>query len=150
MTERRGPFWDMMAGRLAPPPSATLLGWTLVAADADAGTMSVAFEAKPDFLNPLGTVQGGFLVAMLDDTMGPAAVVALGGEGFAQTLEIKTSFLRPARPGRLVGHARVVHRGRDIIFLEGRLEDPDGRTVATATATCRIIPFEARPPRESP
>jgi hypothetical protein len=29
---REGPFWDVMQGRAAPPPAATLLGWELVAA----------------------------------------------------------------------------------------------------------------------
>jgi acyl-coenzyme A thioesterase PaaI-like protein len=57
------------------------------------------FEAKPEFLNPIGTVQGGILTAMLENTMGPAAPAHLGGDAFCQTLELETSFLRPARPG---------------------------------------------------
>jgi uncharacterized protein (TIGR00369 family) len=81
---------------------------------------------------------------MLDDTMGPAAAAMLGGDAFCQTLELKTSFLRPARVGKLVGEGRVVHRGRDVVFVEGRLLDPEGRVVATATATTRIIPFAPR------
>jgi len=28
-----GPFWDVMEGRVAPPPAAVLLGWELVAVD---------------------------------------------------------------------------------------------------------------------
>lgn len=131
----------MVEGRRPPPPAARLLGWTLQAIDPEQGTIRVAFEARPEFLNPIGTVQGGFLAAMLDDTMGPAAAALLGGDGFGQTLELKTSFLRPARPGTLYGEARVVHRGRDVLFLEGRLTDPDGRLVATASATARVIPF---------
>jgi uncharacterized protein (TIGR00369 family) len=116
----------------------------LVAIDPERGTIRVAFEARPEFLNPVGTVQGGILTAMLDDTMGPAATAYLGGDAFCQTLELKTSFLRPAKPGTLYGEGRVVHRGRDVVFVEGRLEDPDGRLIATATATTRIIPFEPR------
>jgi len=27
--ERRGPFWDMIEGRLPAPPAARLLGWKL-------------------------------------------------------------------------------------------------------------------------
>ena len=41
---REGPFWDVMAGRAAPPPAATLLGWELVAIDPEAGTIEVAFR----------------------------------------------------------------------------------------------------------
>ncbi len=140
---RSGPFWEMLAGRRPPPPSAALLGWRFVAVDPEAGTIRVEFEARPEFLNPLGTVQGGLLTAMLDDAMGPAATAALGGSAFAQTLELKTSFHRPARPGKLYAEGRVVHRGREIIFLEGRLTSPAGELIATASATARIVPFAA-------
>lgn len=146
-TERLGPFWDMIEGRLPAPPVARLLGWTLEAIDPEQGTIRVRFEGRNDFLNPVGSIQGGILAAMLDDTLGPAAAALLGGEAFAQTLELKTSFLRPARPGPLYGDARVVHRGREIVFLEGLLSTADGTVVATATATARVIPFQAlRPP----
>lgn len=143
-TIRQGPFWDMIEGRQPPPPAAKLLGWQLVALDAEKGEISVSFDARPDFVNPVGTVQGGFIAAMLDDTMGPAAAAFLGGQDFAQTLELKTSFLRAARPGRLIGHARVVHRGKDVLFLEGRLENEAGDLIATASATARRIAFAPR------
>jgi uncharacterized protein (TIGR00369 family) len=130
----------MMDGRRAPPPSAQLLGWKLESIDPERGTIRVQFEARPEFLNPAGTIQGGLLTAMLDDTMGPAAMAALDG-ALAQTLELKTSFLRPARPGTLHGEARIVYRGRDIVFLEGTLSDDAGLVVAIASATARIVPL---------
>lgn len=142
---RTGPFWEMLEGRRPPPPSAALLGWRLVAVDPEAGIIRAEFEARPEFLNPLGTVQGGFLAAMLDDTMGPAATAFLGGTAFAQTLELKTSFHRPGRLGRLYAEGRVVHRGREIVFLEGRLTSPEGELIASASATARIVPFTAGP-----
>ena len=89
-------------------------------------------------------MQGGFLTAMLDDTVGPAATAALPAGQFTQTLEIKTSFLRPARVGPIFAEARVVHRGRDILFVEGFLSEGEGRILATATATMRIISLERK------
>src|SRR5690242_16127506 len=137
--ERRGPFWDFLAGRSAPPAAARTLGWTLLSVDPDAGTIEVAFDGAEAFANPLGVVQGGFLAAMLDDTMGPALVATLEPDQFAPTLELKVNFLRPAKVGRLVGSARIVHRGGTIAFLEGVLRDENGEAVATATATARIV-----------
>ncbi len=146
MTEevRTGPFWDMLAGRRPPPASAVLLGWTLVSLDAEAGRIKLRFTATEAFLNPVGTVQGGFLTAMLDDAMGPAAVAYLGGAQFAQTLELKTCFLRPGRVGHIFAEGWVAHRGRDILFLEGILRDPEDQPIATATATARVIAFGPR------
>ena len=57
------------------------------------------FQATEQFLNPMGAIQGGFLTAMLDETMGPAAISALPAGQGVPTLELKVSFIRPARPG---------------------------------------------------
>ncbi len=67
---------------------------------AEPGHVRMEFTASEQFLNPAGVVQGGFITAMLDDTMGPAAVAQLGPGYFAPTLELKVSFLRPVGPGR--------------------------------------------------
>ncbi len=124
------------------PPAAATLGWELVDADTDAGSIEVEFAANQGLTNPMGNIQGGFLAAMLDDTLGPALVATLDHGRFEVTLELKVSFLRPARVGRLVGRGRVVHRGGSVAFLEGSLTDSEGATVATATATARIISTE--------
>ena len=141
--ERTGPFWDFLAGRAAAPPAARTLGWSLVDVNPDEGTIEVAFDAPEAFTNPTGVIQGGFLAAMLDDTLGPALVATLPAGQFAPTLELKVSFLRPAKPGRLVGTGRVVHRGGTIAFLEGALRDSAGEIVATASATARVVRLHA-------
>jgi uncharacterized protein (TIGR00369 family) len=135
---RQGPFWDVMEGRADPPPAAELLGWKLVEVDPDQGTIEVAFTATGQFLNPAGTVQGGFLAAMLDDTLGPALVATLGVGQWAPTTDLHVQFLRPVGPGELRGHGRIVRRGKDVAFLAGELRNGDGELVATATATAAI------------
>ncbi len=42
-----------------PPPSAKLLGWRLISLDTAAGEIELGFDGKPEFLNPMGIVQGG-------------------------------------------------------------------------------------------
>lgn len=127
-----------MAGRVAPPPAAVLLGWQLVAVDPDAGTIEVSFDAGDQFLNPVGMIQGGFLAAMLDDTLGPALIATLGPQQFAPTLDLHVQFFRPARPGQLVGRGRVTRKGKEIAFLAGDLVDHSGAVIAAATATAQI------------
>jgi uncharacterized protein (TIGR00369 family) len=134
-----GPFWDEMEGRVPPPPAAQLLGRQVIEVDPAAGTIKVRFHARPEFLNSVGTVQGGFLAAMLDSTLGPALRATLGPGQFAPTLELKVSFIRAAKVGVLFGHGRVIHRGRSTAFLEAELRNPEGELVATATATTRIV-----------
>jgi uncharacterized protein (TIGR00369 family) len=138
---RQGPFWDFLNGRLPAPPCTELLGWQLEEIDPEAGTIQVGFHGRHEFTNPTGAIQGGFVSAMLDDTLGPALAATLKPDQFAPTVELKVNFLRPAYPGRLVGSGRVVHRGGTIAFLAGEIADADGTVLATATATARIVRF---------
>jgi uncharacterized protein (TIGR00369 family) len=123
-------------------PCARLLGWRVLAAKPKDGWVKVGFDARWEFTNPAGYVQGGFLAAMLDDTMGPAVFVMSEGRFFPPTLDLHVSFLAPTRPGRLVGEGRVVQMGRSIAFLEGVLFDAAGTPVARATATAKLVAAE--------
>ena len=51
------------------------------------------------------------------------------------------NFLRPVRPGRVVGRGRILHRYGDLAVLEARLFDDADGIIATATATARVIPL---------
>lgn len=135
---RRGPFWDAIEGRAELPGAAVTLGFELIDADPEAGTIEVAFTATEGFLNLMGVVQGGFLAAMLDATLGPALVGTLEPGLYAPTTDLHVQFLRPAKPGRLVGRGRIVRRGRDVGFLAGELIDEQGLVVAAAVATAQI------------
>jgi uncharacterized protein (TIGR00369 family) len=120
------------------PPAARLLGRRVLSADRHAGVVELEFQAPPEFANRHGQVMGGMLAAMLDSTVGCAAVAALGGQSVV-TLTMHVTYLRPAAIGPLRGSGRVVHRGRSIAFAEGELHDSGGAVVATATATLRIV-----------
>jgi uncharacterized protein (TIGR00369 family) len=128
----------VVEGRAAPPPAAELLGFKLIEIDPEAGAIEVAFTATEQFLNPAGTIQGGFLAAMLDDTLGPALVATLGDGEWAPTTDLHVQFLRPAAPGELRGSGRIVRRGKDVAFMAGELRNGEGELVATATATAAI------------
>ncbi len=133
-------FMELVGNHVPRPPAyAGLLG--IRPLHAEPGYVKFEFRATEQFLNPAGVVQGGFITAMLDESMGPAALSAIGPGFMVPTLELKVSFLRPVRPGRLVAEARVVHRGRSVVFLESALFDEQNERLATATATARIVPF---------
>jgi uncharacterized protein (TIGR00369 family) len=66
-------------------------------------------------------------------------LATLAPDQFQSTIELKTNFLRPVGPGRIIAHGRVVHRNGDLAFLEASLADADDQVIATATATARVI-----------
>lgn len=126
--------------RFPTPPCAETLGWHLRDADPAAGTIEVGFEGRAAFCNPAGHVQGGFLAAMLDDTMGPAVLVHTDGRQFTPTIELKVSFIAPAQPGLLIGRGRIVHMATSIAFLEASLFSPADELLAKASATAKLVP----------
>jgi uncharacterized protein (TIGR00369 family) len=130
-------FRQLLNGEGTPPPCAQTLGAVIKRLDDQQGTSEIEFDGKAEFANPAGTIQGGFLAAMLDDTMGPALVFMLEDGEFAPTLNLNVSFLRAAKVGKIVGKGRVVRRGKEVCFLAGELFQ-EGRLVATATATVTI------------
>jgi uncharacterized protein (TIGR00369 family) len=138
MVDTQNYFHRMLRGETPRPPVLTLLGSRIDAVDVDAGTLMVSYEALPDFRNPVGTVQGGMLSAMLDDMTASLVDATLtAGQGVA-TLNLNVSFLRPAQVGMLQGEARMLRRGRDICHVMGSLLQ-DGKVVATAVAVCKVI-----------
>src|SRR5438132_3194154 len=125
------------SGSAETPPPAAFLGWK--ALDLQPGRVRVQYTARPDFCNPHGAIQGGFLAAMLDDAMGPALFTTLPADQFAPTIEMKVNFIRSARPGPIIAEGTLVHRTSAIAFPEGKLTVTDGELIATATATARIF-----------
>lgn len=130
-------FWQFQDGRLPAPPAAETLGFTIKEVSPETGSIEIEWQGRPEFTNPIGNIQGGFLAAMLDDTMGPALAATLKAGEFAPTLNLNVSFSKPARVGVLVGKGRVLKRGKEICFLSAELYQ-DGDLIASATATAII------------
>lgn len=124
------------------PPCSELTDFQILRIDQANNSVEVSYAAKPAFCNPMGQIQGGYLCVMLDDTMSVAGLVTSGMTHVMPTLEMKTSFLRPALPNqRLRCVGRVLKWGKTIAFTEGALYDAQDRLIATATATAMPQPF---------
>ena len=123
------------------PPGSELLGFRMVRVSQADREVEVAFEASERLTNPMKQIQGGYLCAMLDECMSVACMVASGMTAVAPTVEMKTSFYRPAMPGTIRGVGRVARWGKTIAFTEGELYDAEGRVLAKATGTAMPTPF---------
>lgn len=119
-----------------------LLGMEPLEFEPARGRSRIAYRADLRFTNRVGVVQGGVLAAMLDEAMALATVAMDQFRTVVPTLELKVSFVAPAKPGRFVAEGQVVRKGRSVAFAEGRLFDETGELVATASTTVRIVPRE--------
>lgn len=85
---------------------------------------------------------GGAISALIDATMGVGALSCVIADGkVVSTIELKVSYLCPALLGdRLTGTAQVIKAGKTLIFVEGKIQNQRGETVAFGTATFNPYP----------
>jgi uncharacterized protein (TIGR00369 family) len=119
-------------------PGAATLGREWVRFDPTTGSATLRFLAKPEFANRHGTVQGGFLAAMLDSATGITLLATLPKELTAVTISLDTMFEKPARTGFLTVEARVVEKGDRDATVEAEVLGVDGVIVARGRAKLRI------------
>ena len=105
------------------------------------GSAQMAYETRAEHLNSFGIVHGGAVMTLLDVVMASAAR-SLQPEMGMITIELKTSFMRPAQ-GSLTAHGEVLHRTRKMAFVEGRVMDDQGQLCAHATGTFKYAPRKA-------
>jgi uncharacterized protein (TIGR00369 family) len=100
-------------------------------------SLTVAFPVLEESLNPLRTMQGGFLVAAFDNVFGPLSYLAARYP--CVTISLHTQFIRPAQPGeRITIKANVLSRGARILQMTGEAYNSKNRLVATASATAAL------------
>lgn len=131
----------LMTGELHYPPIADTLNFSLIHVESG----RAVFQGTPLFAhyNPIGSVHGGWFCTLLDSALG-CAVQSKLQRGFGYTtLELKVNLIRALTdktgPVRAEGH--IVHIGRQTGVAEARLYDASGKTYASASTTCLIIPI---------
>jgi uncharacterized protein (TIGR00369 family) len=128
------------------PPCSAALSLEVTHIDQAKGVVRMNMLGQPEWSNPRGAIQGGFVTAMLDEAMAIAGIVG-GALAYAvPTLELKTTFLRPCPVGPVEAEGRVVRWGKSAAFLEADLYDHEGRHVARASSTVLPMPLPPRLP----
>jgi len=103
----------------------------------EGGESELRFAPRPEHLNSFAVTHGGACMTLLDVTMA-AAARSVRAEMGVVTIEMKTSFMQPAR-GALVGRGRLMHATATMAFTEGTIYDEDGRACAHATGTFKYV-----------
>ena len=111
------------------------LGFELV--QFDDGRSEIRYEPRPEHLNSFGVTHGGACMTLMDVTMA-AAARSVNKEMGVVTIEMKTSFMQPAR-GMLSGKGRLMHRTATMAFTEATIYDADGKACAHATGTFKYV-----------
>jgi uncharacterized protein (TIGR00369 family) len=121
-----------------PPNCDSTLGMTCVD-KSQPGRTVWSMTADERFANAIGVMQGGFLAAMADSAMGSATITLARSTGrrvFSSSIEMKISYLAPAKVGSLLQcTAQVVQGGNRVAFAEAEVADERGVIIARATSS---------------
>jgi len=98
----------------------------------------VSFPVLAKQLNPIGVMQGGYIAAAFDNTLGPLSYLA--AQKPAVTLDMTQTYLRAARlDEKLYCEAEVITRGLKTLYMTASLVDTRGKLVATAQTQILIL-----------
>ena len=93
---------------------------------------------KEELLNPHKVLHGGVLYSMADTGMGGALYSLLGEDELCATVEIKISYFKYVKDGKVICDTNVIHKGKRFGILESELRN--GETlVAKASGTFSIF-----------
>lgn len=101
------------------------------------GESELRYTARPEHLNSFSVTHGGACMTLMDVTMAAAARSVNPDMGVV-TIEMKTSFMQPAR-GALTGKGRLMHRTATMAFTEATIYDEAGRACSHATGTFKYV-----------
>jgi len=123
--------------RVQVPPNCDLTLGMVCLDKSEPGRTVWRMQAEERFANPTGIIQGGFLAAFADSSMGASALTfARERKVFAANAEMKVSFLKPVPVGGgLTCTAYVLSGGKRAVFAEAEVVDDDGRLVLKASST---------------
>jgi uncharacterized protein (TIGR00369 family) len=101
-------------------------------------TLKAKFPVKADYRNPFGYMQGGMLVAAMDNTMGPLSFTAAPPN---VTTQLNTTYIRPvtADDAYIIVEATVTQKTRRQLFLSATVTNPYGKVVCFAHASHMVV-----------
>lgn len=119
-----------------PIPFVEHLGIRLLEQSRDRGVVSL--ERRPDLLNSWNSAHGGVLMTMLDLVMSVAVRGYYGVAGRVLTVDLSVGFLN-ASYGNITAEGRVLHAGGSTAFCESEARDAEGKILAKAIGTFRLL-----------
>lgn len=128
----------MITGAFPAPSMNDTIPMRIVAAEK--GRVMFHATANDKHLNPMGGVHGGFAATVLDSVTACVVHSMLdAGIGYG-TIDLSVKMFRPVpKNENLYAAGSIVNISKSFAASEATLKTQEGKLLATATATCKII-----------
>ncbi len=98
-------------------------------------TLEMEMPNSPLLDNSIGILHGGLTATLLDTAMGTMASLVPGNKRGAVTVELKVDYLTPGVGELFICRAEVVHNGRQLVRMDGKVRNETGTLIASASGT---------------
>ncbi len=102
------------------------------------GYSQCVLEINKNHFNPHKTVHGAVMYSMADTGMGGALYSLLEKDESCATVEVKITYFKPVKEGKLICDTKVIHRGKSFGVLESEIMN-NGILVSKAYGTFSIF-----------
>ncbi|MDY0409617.1 PaaI family thioesterase [Virgibacillus soli] len=126
---------------MVPPPCDETMQITVESADS--GVAYGVWQIDEKFINGLGVVMGGFLSSAADIMMAYAITSMLTeDQGFA-TIDLHTTFHRPAFKGEITVMAKVERLGRTLAYVVADITQAEKKVASAVSSVLIMQPKES-------
>ena len=126
----------MILGEIPISPIAELLGFKIT--DYCDGCTTIEMDVTERFWNALDTLHGGVYCDLADAAMGFSFFTTLEDDETYTTVDLRITFLRAIKTGKLIASSKIVKRGKRLGYMECEVNDGQGNLVAKASSTCIV------------
>ena len=129
----------MDLSRLPRLSSREAVGGELLSVDTEQGSAVTRYRPPAGLANPIGSLQGGFALAMLDDVSGTVTWMTCGERLFS-TAQLSANFLKAVPMGEpLLGEGRVIHSGKRQAVVEAELKREKDQAVLVRATVLNVF-----------
>jgi len=104
------------------------------------GKAVLKMTARKEFHNGIGFLQGGFYVILADEAIALAVLAELDPGSGTTTISETTEFIRGTKDDEIFAEAKIIRKGRRIIFAEAEVRrgSVEGDLLSKTTASYLI------------
>ena len=101
-------------------------------------SLTVTFPVKEKYQNPFGFMQGGMIVAAVDNTIGPLSMLEAPP---SVTTQLNTTYIRPIGPDQthISITAVIVEKTKRHLHMQADVRNGEGKLCVTCFASCAMI-----------
>ena len=134
--------------RFARVPFAERLGITVEEVGPDHAVVVLPHHA--DHMNAIGVLNGGASASLvtLAGTLAAWSGIDLDAEPHLSCVDLSMQYLAAAADGDVVAEARVLRRGREVIFLDVAVGSRAGAPICRGTLTYQVADYTGHTPRQ--